>query len=80
VQDLDITPFQFSEKKGFLYFRRMYFKPQAKWDLVDNHTVEIFNAFIMDARHMPIVSMLKEIFKQVMKGAASKKQWAVSLK
>jgi len=56
----------------------MCFKPHAKCDLVDNNMAEIFNVFIMDARYMPIVSILKEIFTQV-KRIASKNQWAASL-
>jgi len=51
----------------------MYFKPHVKCDSVDNNMAESFNAFIMDATYVPIVSMLKEIFKQVMKRIASKK-------
>jgi len=46
---------------------------------MDNNRANIFNAFIMNARYMPIVSMLKEIFKSVITRITiegKKKLWA----
>jgi len=42
----------------------MYFKSHAKCNSVDD-MAEIFNGFIIDARYMLIVFMLKTIFHSV---------------
>jgi len=40
---------------------------------------KIFNDFIVKARYLPIVSMLGEIFKLVMKRVAQRKSWLAKL-
>ena len=67
MQDLDAKAWEFLEKKDPKYFCRLYFSTHAKCDSVDNNMAEIFNGSIVEARYLPIVSMLREIFKTVMK-------------
>ena len=74
MQDLDATAWQFLEKKGVQHCCRMYFRSHVKCDSVDNNMADIFNAFIMDARYMPIVSMLKTMFHSIMKRITVKKK------
>ena len=40
---------------------------------------EIFNGSIVKARYLPIVSILEEIFKTVMKRVAQRKRWVAKL-
>jgi len=40
---------------------------------------EIFNGSIVKARYLPIVSILEEIFKTVMKRVAQRKSWVAKL-
>ena len=70
TQDLDANTQEFLEKKDPRHFYRLYFKAHAKYDLVDNNMAEIFNGFIVEARYLHIVSMLREIFKVVIKRVA----------
>ena len=51
----------------------MYFKPHAKCDSTNTNMTKILDGFIMDARYMFLVSMLKSILKSIMKRIAIKK-------
>ena len=62
-----------------MHFCRLYFKPHVKCDSVDNNMAQIFNGSIMEARYLPLVSMLREIFKAIMKRVAQRKSWATKL-
>jgi len=79
MQDLDVKTWEFLKKKDPRYFCRLYFKPHAKCDPIDNNMAEIFNGSIVKARYVPKVSMLREIFKVVMKRVAQRKRWAVKI-
>jgi len=74
MQQLDDSAWQFLENKGPRHFCRLFFKSYAKCDSVDNNMAEIFNAFIIEERFMPIWTMLDAIFKKVMTRVASRKQ------
>jgi len=73
MQDLDVKAWKFLIKKDPRYFYRLYFSTYAKCDSVDNNMAEIFNGSIVEVRYLPIVSMLKEIFKTIMKRVAQRK-------
>ncbi|XP_070030188.1 uncharacterized protein LOC107801802 [Nicotiana tabacum] len=45
---------------------RAYFDTQCKNMMVDNNFTESFNAWILEARYMPIIKMLEEIIIKVM--------------
>jgi len=76
MQELDIAAWQFLENKGPKHFCRLFFQAYAKCDSVDNNMDEIFNAFILVERFMPIWTMLDTIFKKVMTRVAFRKQMA----
>ncbi|KAH0683984.1 hypothetical protein KY289_021736 [Solanum tuberosum] len=50
---------------------RAYFDTQCKNIMVDNNFTESFNAWILEARHMPIIKMLEEIRLKVMRRLVS---------
>ena len=79
MQDLDAKAWEFLENKDPRYFCRLYFKPHLRCDSVDNNMAEIFNGSIVKARYLPIVSMFREIFKDVMKRLAKRKSWAAKV-
>ena len=70
MQDLDAKVWESLEKKGLGNPCRSYFKTYAKCDSVDNNMAKIFNGSILEGRYLPIVSMLREIFKAIMKKVA----------
>ncbi|XP_050217576.1 uncharacterized protein LOC126668414 [Mercurialis annua] len=47
-------------------FCKAYFKTTVKCDVIDNNLAETFNGWILDARCLPIISMLEAIRVQVM--------------
>ncbi|XP_050207615.1 uncharacterized protein LOC126657037 [Mercurialis annua] len=47
-------------------FCKVYFKTSTKCDVIDNNLAETFNGRILDARSLPIISMLEAIRVQVM--------------
>jgi len=75
MQDLDAKAWEFLEKKDPKYFCRLYVNTHAKCDSVDNNMVEIFNGSNVKAKYLPIVSMLREIFKTILKRVAQRKSW-----
>jgi len=79
MQELDPTAWQFLENKNPRHFCRLFFKPNAKCDSVDNNMAEIFNAFIIEVRFKPIKTMLEEIFESIMTTVASRKAIAYNL-
>ena len=79
MQDLDIGAWRLLENKDSTYFCRVFFKEYVKCDSVDNNMVEIFNAFIIEHRFKPIVTMLEDIFRIIMTRVASKKKIAYHL-
>ena len=63
---MDVHAWQFLERKDSKHFCRLFFKPYAKCDSVNNNMAKIFNAFIIEERFKPIWTILDEIFKKVM--------------
>ena len=79
MQDLDAKAWEFLKKKDLRHFCILYFKTHARCDLVDNNMAEIFNRSTVEVRCLPIVSMLREIFKVIMKRVAQRKSWTAKL-
>ena len=76
MQDLDIGAWRLLENKDPTHFCRVFFKEYARCDSVDNNMAEIFNAFIIEHRFKPIVTMLEDIFPSIIRKVASKKKIA----
>ncbi|XP_070002469.1 uncharacterized protein [Nicotiana sylvestris] len=57
---------------------RAYFDTQCKNLMVDNNFTKYFNAWILDARHMPIINMLENIRIKVMERLADYEGKAMS--
>ena len=66
MKELDVGAWEFLEKKDPKHFCRLFFKAYAKCDSVNNNMAEIFNAFIIDHRIKPMVTMLEDIFRSIM--------------
>ncbi|XP_074305871.1 uncharacterized protein LOC141641092 [Silene latifolia] len=45
---------------------RAFYTPQCQCDVVDNNMSEVFNAFILNSRHKPIITMLEDIRESIM--------------
>ena len=58
-------------KKGVEHFLRLYFKPHAMFDSMNNNVAEIFMASLQVS---DIISTPKTIFKSAMKRIAAKKK------
>ncbi|KAK8554024.1 hypothetical protein V6N12_031002 [Hibiscus sabdariffa] len=58
------------------HWSRAYFTGTSKCDVLDNNLEEAFSGWILDARCYPIISMMEEIRKKVMRRMHVKKIWA----
>nr|KJB64152.1 hypothetical protein B456_010G037000 [Gossypium raimondii] len=58
------------------HWAKSYFKGTCKCDVVDNNMVKAFNAWILEARCRPIITMLEEIIVIVMTRMHVKRTWA----
>jgi hypothetical protein len=54
---------------------RAYFSTRCKCDVVDNNMAETFNAWILEARQKPIISMLEDIRVMVMNRMGEKRRF-----
>lgn len=45
---------------------RAFYTPQSCFDTVDNNMSEVFNAYILNSKHKPIISMLEDIRERLM--------------
>ncbi|XP_057249985.1 uncharacterized protein LOC130591089 [Beta vulgaris subsp. vulgaris] len=60
---------------------RAFYSPLSKCDSVDNNMSEVFNAYILNSRHKPIITMLEDIREGLMERLHKKrdmfngKQW-----
>nr|XP_009799146.1 PREDICTED: uncharacterized protein LOC104245255 [Nicotiana sylvestris] len=55
---------------------KVYFNVEVKCDVVDNNMAEIFNAWILAARHKTIITMLEEIRVKMMTRIAKLREFA----
>ncbi|KAG8491867.1 hypothetical protein CXB51_015227 [Gossypium anomalum] len=53
------------------HWAKSYFKGTCKCDVVNNNMAEAFNAWILDARCKPIITMLEEIRVMLVKNATT---------
>jgi len=53
---------------------RAFFSTYSKYDILLNNSCEVFNKYILDAREMPILSMLEQVKSQLMTRHYSKEK------
>ncbi|KAK8657849.1 hypothetical protein V6N13_036068 [Hibiscus sabdariffa] len=58
------------------HWAKAYFSATPTYDVVDNNMAEAFNAWILDARCKPIISLLEDIRVMVMSRLHVKRTWA----
>ncbi|KAK8708854.1 hypothetical protein V6N13_059890 [Hibiscus sabdariffa] len=58
------------------HWAKAYFSATSTCDIVDNNMVKAFNAWILDARCKPIISLLEKIRVMVMSRLHVKRTWA----
>ncbi|XP_074274099.1 uncharacterized protein LOC141597532 [Silene latifolia] len=54
---------------------RAFYTPQCQCDAVDNNMSEVFNAFILNSRHKPIITMLEDIRESIMERLHKKRDF-----
>ena len=79
IQDLDIGAWRLLENKDPMHFYRVSLKQYAKCDSINNNVTEIFNAFIIEYRFKPMLTMLEDIFRSIMTTVTLKKRIAYRL-
>jgi hypothetical protein len=63
---LDQKAYECLEKMPPHTWVRAFFSEYPKCDILLNNSCEVFNKYILDAREMPILSMLEKIRSQLM--------------
>jgi hypothetical protein len=63
---LDKKAYEWLEKMPPHTWVRAFFSEYPKCDILLNNSCEVFNKYILDAREMPILSMLEKIRGQLM--------------
>jgi hypothetical protein len=66
MKALSQDAFYWLEKMPTNTWVRAYFAEFPKTDLLLNNSCEVFNSYILEAREMPILSMLEKIKQQLM--------------
>jgi len=66
MKTLDQKAYEWLQKMPFNTWVRAYFSTFPKCDLLLNNSCEVFNSYILEAREMPILSMLEQIKGQLM--------------
>lgn len=71
---LNEDAYKWLEKMPANTWSRAFFSTFSKCDILLNNSCEVFNKFILDAREMPVLSMIETIKGQLMKRHYSKEQ------
>ena len=71
---LDQKAFEWLEKMPPNTWVRAFFSTYCKCDILLNNSCEVFNKYILDAREMPVLSMLEQIKTQLMTRYYKKEQ------
>lgn len=66
MKELNMDAYLYLEAIEYSAWCRAYFSELPKSDMLLNNTCEVFNKFILDAREMPVLSMLKQIQDHLM--------------
>ncbi|XP_074288923.1 uncharacterized protein LOC141614067 [Silene latifolia] len=57
---------------------RAFYTPQSQCDAIDNNMSEVFNAYILNSRHKPIITMLEDIRESIMERMHKKRDFIAS--
>ncbi|KAH9617401.1 hypothetical protein KSS87_018893 [Heliosperma pusillum] len=73
----DISPEAAADLMGRNYEKwcRAFYTPQCQCDAVDNNMSEVFNAYILNSRHKPIITMLEDIRESIMERLHKKRDF-----
>ena len=71
---LDEKAYKWVEKMPPNIWSRSFFSTYSKCDILLNNSCEVFNKFILDAREMPVLSMIEQIKNQLMARHYSKEK------
>jgi len=71
---LDEKAYKWVEKMPPNTWSRSFFSTYSKCDILLNNSCEVFNKFILDAREMPVLSMIEQIKNQLMARHYSKEK------
>jgi hypothetical protein len=63
---LNQKAYEWLEQKPANTWSRAFFSTYSKCDILLNNTCEVFNKYILEAREMPVLSMLEQIKTQLM--------------
>jgi hypothetical protein len=63
---LDQKAYEWLEQKPLNTWVRAFFSTYSKCDILLNNNCEVFNKYILEAREMPVLSMLEQIKNQLM--------------
>lgn len=74
MKALDEDAYKWLEKMAPNTWVRAYFSEFPKCDILLNNNCEVFNKYILDARELPILSMLERIKNQLMSRHYNKQQ------
>jgi len=74
MRALDQEAFEWLEKMPPKTWVRAFFAEFRKCDLLLNNNCEVFNKYILEAREMPILSMLQGVKQQLMTRYYSKQE------
>ena len=66
IKVLNQKAFEWLEKMPPNTWVRAFFSTFSKCDILLNNSCEVFNKYILDAREMPILSMLEQVKTQLM--------------
>lgn len=74
MKTLNLKAFQWLEKMAPNTWVRAFFSTYSKCDILLNNSCEVFNNYILEAREMPILSMLEQVKNQLMTRYFSKEK------
>ncbi|XP_056697778.1 uncharacterized protein [Spinacia oleracea] len=62
-------------KRNYSKWCRAFYTPQSCCDNIDNNMSEVFNAYILNSRHKPIITMLEDIRESIMERLFKKRDF-----
>ncbi|CAO2205816.1 unnamed protein product [Urochloa humidicola] len=66
MKTLNLKAYQWLEKMDPRTWVRAFFSTYSKCDILLNNSCEVFNSYILEAREMPILTMLQQVKTQLM--------------
>jgi hypothetical protein len=66
MKTLNLKAYQWLEKMAPNTWVRTFFSTYSKCDILLNNNCEVFNKYILEAREMPMLSMLQQVKNQLM--------------